>query len=123
MASTKLILYESKTLKNNEHPIMLRIIKDRKTKYISLGFSTIPAFWNGNELLKGYVNFKKTNHLIQKKKHQLDDIILDLENENKDFSLEEVERKFLGSVKKITVFNYCEQFMERLVETKKVAVV
>ena len=120
MASTKLILYESKTLKNNEHPIMLRIIKDRKTKYISLGFSTIPAFWNGNELLKGYVNFKKTNHLIQKKKHQLDDIILDLENENKDFSLEEVERKFLGSVKKITVFNYCEQFIERLVETKKI---
>ena len=120
MASTKIILYESKTLKNNEHPIVLRIIKDRKTKYISLGFSTIPAFWNGNELIKGYVNFKKTNHLIQKKKHQLDDMILDLQNENKDFSLEEIERKFLGSVKKITVFNYCEQFIERLVETQKI---
>jgi site-specific recombinase XerD len=120
MASTKLILYESKTLKNNEHPIMLRIIKDRKIKYISLGFSTIPLFWNGNELIKGYVNFKKTNHLIQKKKHQLDDIILNLENENKNFSLEEIERKFLGFIVKKTVFSYCDEFIDRLIETKKI---
>lgn len=120
MASTKLLLYESKTLKNNEHPVVIRIIKDRKMKYISLGFSTIPAFWDGNQLLKGYVNFKKANHIIQKKKLQLDDIVLDLENGNKDYSLEELERRFLGSVEKITVFNYCDQFIDRLVETKKI---
>lgn len=120
MATTKLMLYESKTLKNKEHPIVLRIIKDRKMKYISLGFSTIPAYWNGTELLKGHVNFKKINHILHKKKNQLDDIILDFEKENKNYSFEDVERKFLGSIEKATVFTYCEQFIERLKETNKI---
>jgi integrase/recombinase XerD len=43
MASVKVILYTSKTLKNGEHPIMIRLIKDRKTKYMSLGHSCHPA--------------------------------------------------------------------------------
>lgn len=120
MATTKIILYESKTLKNGEHPIVLRIIKDRKIKYISLGFSTVPSLWNGTELLKGYLNFQKTNHLIQKKKNQLDDIILDLESGDKEYSLEEVEKKFLGSIKITTVFDYCDDLIERLKATKKI---
>ena len=33
MASIKVMLYTSKVLSNGEHPIMLRIIKERKPKY------------------------------------------------------------------------------------------
>ncbi|NDV45894.1 hypothetical protein D0T49_02375 [Paludibacter sp. 221] len=31
-ATVNIICYKSKTLKNGEHPLMIRIIKNRKTK-------------------------------------------------------------------------------------------
>ena len=40
MSTVSIVLYVSKTLKNGEHPIMLRVIKDRKPKYKSLGYSS-----------------------------------------------------------------------------------
>ena len=33
------VLYRSKTLSNGEHPLMLRLTKNRKLKYISLHIS------------------------------------------------------------------------------------
>ena len=44
--SVKVILYTSKTLSNGEHPVMLRIIKDRKPKYISTGISCSKSLWD-----------------------------------------------------------------------------
>lgn len=46
MASIKVMLYTSKVLKSGEHPIMVRIIKDRKIKYISVGHSCHPDLWD-----------------------------------------------------------------------------
>ena len=37
--SITVVCYKSKTLSNGEHPLMLRICQDRKTKYQSLGVS------------------------------------------------------------------------------------
>jgi len=122
MSSTKIILYESKTLKNGEHPVLIRIIKDRKIKYISLGFSTVPTLWDDSQksLLKGYNNFKKTNLIIHKKKLEIDGIILDFENENKNYTVDDVERKFLSSIQKITVFQYCQEIIDRLIKTNRI---
>lgn len=47
-ASIKVVYYTHKTLKNGHHPFMLRVIKDRKVKYISTGLSLHPKFWNEN---------------------------------------------------------------------------
>jgi len=41
-----IICYKSKTLANGENPLMLRICKDRKTKYQSLGISVNPDDWD-----------------------------------------------------------------------------
>jgi hypothetical protein len=51
MASIKAVLFTSKTLKNGEHPIMLRIIKDRKTKYTSIGYSCTKELWDDKKSL------------------------------------------------------------------------
>ena len=56
--SVKVILYSSKTLKNGEHPVMLRVIKNRKSKYLSTGFSCSKELWD-----------EKSN--LPKKKHPL----------------------------------------------------
>lgn len=120
MISTKLLLYKGKTLKNGEHPIVIQIIKDRKRKCISLGYSSINTLWVKGELIRGYPNFKKVNHLLQKKKTELDDLIVDFATSGKSYSLEELESKFLGSVKKTTVFSYCQDVIDRLMKSNKV---
>ncbi|MCC8144505.1 MAG: site-specific integrase, partial [Tannerellaceae bacterium] len=39
ITTIEVICYKSKVLKNNEHPLMLRVTKDKKRKYLSLGIS------------------------------------------------------------------------------------
>ena len=47
----KVILYKSKTLSNGEHPLMLRVTKNRIRKYISLGISCLVKDWNEKDNL------------------------------------------------------------------------
>ena len=45
-ATITVVCYKSKTLKNGESPIMLRVCKDKKKKYQSLGISLNPKYWD-----------------------------------------------------------------------------
>ena len=45
-ATVEVVCYKSKVLANNESPLMLRITKDRKLKYSSIGVSVNPALWD-----------------------------------------------------------------------------
>lgn len=45
-ATANVLCYESKTLSNGEHPIMLRVCKGGKKKYVSLGTSINPKYWD-----------------------------------------------------------------------------
>ena len=44
--TVKVICYKSKKLSNGESPLMLRVTKDRKLKYVSLGISVNPKYWD-----------------------------------------------------------------------------
>ena len=67
--STKVLLYRSKTLSNGEHPILLRITKDRKSKYISVGVSCTVDLWDAKENLtnKKHPLFKEIKMFPPKK--------------------------------------------------------
>lgn len=45
-ATVNVVCYTSKILSNGEHPLMLRICKDGKKKYQSLGISINPKYWD-----------------------------------------------------------------------------
>ena len=45
-ATVNIICYKQKTLSNGEHPLMLRITKNGKRKYKSLGISVHPTHWD-----------------------------------------------------------------------------
>ncbi len=45
-ATVEVVCYKSKVLANNESPLMLRISKDRKLKYSSIGISVNPVYWD-----------------------------------------------------------------------------
>ena len=44
--TVNIICYRQKALKNGEHPIMIRVSKDGKKKYKSLGLSVHPDYWD-----------------------------------------------------------------------------
>lgn len=45
-ATVNVLCYKSKTLSNGEHPLMICLCKDNKRKYISIGASVNPRFWD-----------------------------------------------------------------------------
>ena len=71
MATTiNVLCYRSKTLSNGEHPIMVRICKDGKKKYVSVGISAKAKHWNfeKNEPKPNCPNREHINFLIASKK-------------------------------------------------------
>ncbi len=76
-ASISVICYKYKTLKNGECALMLRIIKNRKSKYQSLGLSISPQFWdfeknqpkhncpNRDAILRLITEMEKTVHSLK----------------------------------------------------------
>ncbi len=122
MSSTKVILYESKLLKNGGHPIMIRLIKDRKVKYLSVGHSCHKDFWDkDNERPdKKHPQFKELEINIEKKKHEAKMLLLKLENEGKDFSLDEFEQKYRNVNKKYSFYTYLDELVQKLIDTNRV---
>jgi integrase len=118
MSSVKVVLYTSKKLKNGEHPIMLRVTKDRKPKYISLGVSCKIELWDEDNNLpkKKHPLFKEILILIDKKKIEANRLLLGLEGEDKSFSSEEVKNKLVINklASKTTVLKYFDETIENL---------
>ena len=45
-ATVNVVLFKSKTLADGSHPLMIRVCKDNKKKYKSIGVSILPQFWD-----------------------------------------------------------------------------
>lgn len=44
--SVSVVYHTSKTLKNGNHPLMLRVTQNRKSQYVSLGILISPEHWD-----------------------------------------------------------------------------
>ena len=89
MATTvTVVCYKSKVLKNNESPLMLRVTKDRKLKYVSLGISVNPEHWDFKSNLPNdkCPNRERIIILINEKINEIQRIALDKRIEGKDFT-------------------------------------
>lgn len=121
--SVKVILYTSKKLSNGEHPVMLRIIKDRKSKYLSTGFSCTKDLWDdkANVPKKSHPLYKEAKMLIGKKKLDAEKIVYDLENESKSLSAHEIKGKLKKEkVNNPFVFFYFDKVIARFVESGQI---
>ena len=57
--TVNIVCYTSKKLSNGESPLMVRVCKDRKNKYKSLGISVNPVYWDFDKTLNPQLNFVK----------------------------------------------------------------
>lgn len=108
MASIKIIL-RNKANKEGQYPVVLKIIKDRQIKVITLGISCLKKDWDeaNVKFKKSQNNFMQRNRALLKKKEEalkiIDDFILD----GIDFTLNQFEAKFRGrKSSKITVSEF-----------------
>lgn len=81
-----ILCYKSKTLANGEHPLMFRVCKDGKKKYVSLGVSVAPQYWDfqKNKPKRNCPNKIMIEKLIAQKSRELSDLVLELEADSKD---------------------------------------
>lgn len=86
--TVKVLCYKSKTLSDGKHPLMVRVCKDGKKKYQSLGISIHPTHWDfkKNEPNEVCPNRDEIRLLIQQKLYDLQKTILNKRIEGKDFT-------------------------------------
>lgn len=114
--TANIVCYKSKTLSNGEHPLMIRVCKDGKKKYKSLGVSVNPKFWNfeKNALKPNSPNYEYLSKIIADKASELSEEIVKLKSERKDFTASTLIEESSQRVKPRTVNDlFCEQ-IERL---------
>jgi integrase len=96
MASVKVKFLDKKVLKNDTHPIAIQVIHSRKKKLFFLGHSLKDTEWDYDN---NQPNTKSSNYRLVRKRiktafNDIEGIILDLENTQKDFSLSDIESRF-----------------------------
>lgn len=108
MATIKITL-KNKPTTEGLYPIVLRIIKDRKVKIISLPFKCLKKDWDeaNGELKKSDKNYRVRNRILLQKKEEALKIIDEFELEKVDFTLAQFEQRFRGQKdKNITVRDF-----------------
>ena len=119
--TVNVLCFKSKTLANGEHPLMICVSKDRKRKYLSLGVSVNPTYWDfeKNKPKRNCPNRELIQKLINEKVNEYSEQILDLKASNKDFTVSNVINKQGGNLAKTTIGDYLEGHIKRLEEEKR----
>ena len=116
MAKISILLRDTQN-KNGLYPIVLRIIKNRKVKIITLGMDCQKSNWDLKEsqFNKSMPNHIQKNLLLSKLKQKAWTIIDQFNIDEVDFSLNQFEEKFRGKESsKITVLEFWEDKIKDL---------
>ena len=115
--TVNVICYKSKVLSNNESPLMLRVNKDRKRKYVSLGISVLPEHWDfsKNQPKADCPNREYIEMLIADKIKEYSAKIIELKANNQEFTATSlVERVCVNRVNRQTVGDFITNHISHL---------
>jgi len=120
-ATIEVICYKSKLLKNNEHPLMLRICRDRKRKYQSIGVSVKAGDWDfrKNKPKPHCPNQIQIESIIADKIKQYQSTILDLRAENKAFTSTTLIEKVKQPTNRKTVLDMFNDYINQLLTSNR----
>ncbi len=87
-ATVNVLCYKSKTLSNGEHPIMLRVCKGGKKKYVGLGISVNPKYWDfeKNKPKRNCPNREQIIKAINEQEQKYSEQILEFSTEQREYS-------------------------------------
>ena len=116
------VLYTSKTLSNGTHPLMLRLTKNRRIKYISLHISLDAKFWDFDKgrPKRNCPEKERINALIETKTKELQEQIMDFKTSDKEYTLSTLVEKASRKVVRQTVGDYLNAYIDRLLAVNRV---
>ncbi len=121
-SSIKVLLYTSKVLKNGESPIMLRIIKNRKPKYVSIGYSCDKQLWDftAERPKKTHPNKLRLDIYIGRKINEVQKTLLEFEDKSESFSAETVTRRIKSKSTNIDLYSFIDKIVKEEKKADKV---
>lgn len=98
MASVKIILRKDKTNTAGEAPLYIRLIKNRKTRFLSLGLKISPKDWNEEKMLvrKSHLKYMQLNNYLAKKKSEALGSAMEMETKHKSISTRKLKEDIMG---------------------------
>jgi len=99
MSSIKIILKKNKINSKGEAPLYIRIIKNRKTKFISLGVKILIKDWNERQsrVRKSHPNSQRMNNFIAHKVAEAEAVALEMEADSKYVSPKSIKDNIMGT--------------------------
>ena len=112
------ICYKSKTLANGEHPLMLRIIQNRKTQYKSLNISVAAKHWDfdKNTPKPKCPHKDLINKIILKTKLEYQQKVLEKKANAEEFTASSLIHEQKDEIKAMTVDDFYKQLIKELKE-------
>ena len=122
MASAKILLFIHKKLNDGTYPIVLQVIKDRKRKLLSLGYSSYINQWDeeNNKPNKKHPNYKELAVLLQKKLYEANKLIIELDEKGDPYTVEDIIFRLKPNTSNMTVFKYSEALIKKLEKSNKI---
>ena len=117
-ATILVVCYKSKTLSNGEHPLMLRIIKNRKISYKSLKISVDAKYWDfdKSEPKSNCPNKDLINKIILQTKLEYQSKILEKKANDEEFTATSLISEEKEEIKAKTVEEFYTSLIEELKE-------
>ena len=117
MASIKILL-RKKANSQGECPIVMRIVKDRKSKTITLGISTVPKDWDEklSRFKRSHTNWNQRNRILLGLEQKALKIIDDFIASKSDFTLKQFEEIFRGqkASKTSNLLDFFDEIIEEM---------
>lgn len=118
MASIKILL-RNKPNAQGEYPVVMRILRDRKSKIISLGLFTTKQDWDSkiNKFKRTHPNWNQRNRILLELEQKALKIIDEFISIDTDFTLDQFEEQFRGAKRtKRTVAEFWEEKIADLIK-------
>lgn len=122
MTTVGVVCYKYKPLKNGELPLKIKVCKDRKTRYINLGVSTKPEFWDfeNNRPKETCPDKEMLESLISKNISEVRSKIVELKAGAKDFSATTLIENVQHKSKPVTVGELFKKAINSLKDEKRI---
>ncbi|MBQ3026878.1 MAG: site-specific integrase [Alistipes sp.] len=116
------VLYTSKTLSNGLHPLMLRLTKDRKRKYISLHVSLNAQHWDSEKCKprRHCPNKSQIEQLIRQQILHFEQKALEFQLSGREFTLDSLCAKSTSKTSRHTVGDFLDRHIEELLHEDRI---
>ena len=120
--SISVVLYKSKQLSNGTFPLMIRLTKNRKLKYINLKVSLSPEHWDfeKSKPKRNCPNREQIERLIRHKVEGLQNQVMAFKADEKEYTLHTLIDKTTKSTSRVTVGEYLNSYIEKLQSANRI---